>query len=85
MDTGGLYRSQHRNRLGLVAVLLSGLALAGCSSQKVTDYDILWSDGKCIFHASVLTLEQAEELRKEWEFKDCDVDANVSDRKGKKP
>ena len=78
---GGLSCSWNWNRLGHIAVLLSGLALAGCASQKVTDYDILWSDGKCIFHASVLTLEQAEELRKEWEFKDCDVDADVSDKK----
>ena len=74
MDTGGLHRSWNRNRLGHVAVLLSGLALAGCaSSHKVGEYDILWYDGRCIFHAKGMSVDQAKEMQREWDFEDCDI------------
>ena len=56
----------------------------GCAkSQKVSNYDVLWSDGKCIFHANGMTIEQAQELRKKWNFEDCDVEVQADD--GSKP
>jgi outer membrane murein-binding lipoprotein Lpp len=80
MDGGRLHRSWNRNRLGLVAVFLSGLAIAGCASQKISDYDVLWSDGKCLFHAKGMSLEQAQNLQKKWDFESCNIEVDVSDK-----
>lgn len=42
--------------------------------------DILYSDGKgCVFHAKGMSIEQSEEIKKKWSFKDCDVDVIADD------
>jgi hypothetical protein len=50
----------------LVGIVLVVIWFAsGCaSSQKISDYDVLWSDGKCIFHAKGMSVEQAQNLQK---------------------
>ena len=58
--------------------------LTGCAkTQKIAEYDVLWSDGKCIFHAKGMTIEQAQDLRKHWNFENCDVQVKASDNAGK--
>jgi hypothetical protein len=66
----------------LLILSLAGLILFyGCSKQnKVSDMDILYSDGKgCVFHAKGMSIEQSEEIKKKWSFKDCDVDVIADD------
>ena len=55
------------------------LAVGCAKAQKLSDYDVLWSDGKCIFHAKGMSIEQAQDLRKEWNFENCDVEVESSD------
>jgi hypothetical protein len=65
--------------VGIVLVML--WFLAGCAnSQKMSDYDVLWSDGKCIFHAKGMSLEQAQNLQKKWDFESCNIKVDVSDK-----
>ena len=58
----------------LLVVVMLLYVMAGCAtSQKVSDFDILWSDGECIFHAKGMSLEQAQDLQHQWNFENCDV------------
>ena len=59
------------------------LLLTGCASKKLSNYDVLWSDGECILHISNMTLEQAEEIKKDWAFMKCKVDAEIEDSTSK--
>ena len=49
------------------------ILLTGCTSQKVSDLDIIWHDGECLLVADGLSAEQAEQLGREWSFKACEV------------
>ena len=61
------------------------LVLCGCAKQqKVSDLDVLWTDGKCLFHSKGMTIEQAEQINKAWKFKDCDVTVDTDDEGKKK-
>ena len=64
--------------VAIMCILLYFLT-ACAKSQKISSYDVLWSDGKCIFHAEGMTLEQAQDLRKNWNFQNCDVEVDMSD------
>ena len=69
----------------IIDMLLSILILTGCTKQqKVNDIDMLWSDGKCLFHSKGMAIEQAEQINKSWKFKDCDVMINAEDEGKKK-
>jgi len=64
---------------GVAILLIILYFFTGCAkSQKLSNYDVVWSNGKCIFHASGMSIEQAQEMRKKWNFEDCDVEV-VSD------
>ena len=45
----------------------------------MSNYDVLWSDGECLLHVTNMTLEQAEEIQKEFDFKKCRVDMAIED------
>jgi hypothetical protein len=65
---------------GVILILVISYFLTGCAkTQKLSDFDVLWSDGKCIFHAKGMTIEQAQNLQKEWKFDNCDVQIETSD------
>ena len=69
---------------GVAIILIILYFLTGCAkTQKIAEYDVLWSDGKCIFHAKGMTIEQAQDLRKHWNFENCDVQVEASDNAGK--
>ena len=55
------------------------LLLTGCASKKMSNYDVLWSDGECLLHVTNMTLEKAEEIQKEFDFKKCRVDMAIDD------
>ena len=62
---------------GIVLILVLLYFITGCAkSQQITDLDVLWSDGKCIFHAKGMSIEQAEEIKNDWNFSECDVEVN---------
>ena len=68
--------------VGIILIIL--YFLTGCAkTQKIADYDILWSDGTCILHARGMSIEQAQDLQKEWNFENCDVQVETSDNVGK--
>jgi hypothetical protein len=46
---------------------------------KVSDFDVLWTDGKCLFHSKGMTIEQAEQINKAWGFGECEVTVDTSD------
>ena len=72
-------------KLRILVGLTVMLVMVGCSStHKISDFDVFWSDGKCIFHAKGMTIEQAQNLQKQWKFDNCDVEVDVSDNKGVK-
>ena len=63
----------------LVLLIIVYLLTACAKSQQISDMDILWSDGKCIFHAKGMSIEQAEQLKNEWNFGECEVKVDDSE------
>ena len=63
------------------------LVLCGCAKQqKVSDLDVLWTDGECLFHSKGMTIEQAEQIKKAWKFGGCEVTVHTDDEgKSRKP
>jgi len=66
--------------IAIVLILFIVYWLTGCAtSQKIAEYDVLWSDGKCLFHAKGMSIDQAKEMRQQWNFEDCDIKVEGSD------
>ena len=62
-------------RFSLVLLLLCGCA----KQQKVSNIDVLWSGKDCLFHSQGMTIEQAENIKKTWNFEDCEVAVSAND------
>lgn len=47
--------------------------LSACSTFKQSSADLIYAEG-CILYVSGLTVEQADEMRKQWNFgEECEV------------
>ena len=68
--------------IGLLAMILFFLT-ACAQQQKVANIDVLWSGEKCLFHSQGMTIEQAKNIKKTWNFDNCEVDVTANaDGKG---
>ena len=93
MDTGGGacavgYRvkwSDWRFEDKLLAVIFTVMALlllwilAGCTnSKKAESLEILWHSDACLLIAQGLSIEEAQNLQRDWDFSECNVEVNES-------
>jgi hypothetical protein len=63
--------------LGIVIIVMVLNVLVGCSTvKKFSDVKIVWHDGNCLLYAEGLSAEQATDIQKRWEFRDCEVIVN---------
>jgi len=57
----------------MIAIIIGIFNMGGCAAKKFSDLDVLWHDGECVFHAKGLSLEQANNMMKDFEFGPCEV------------
>ena len=58
--------------VALIAILLA-LCLGGCASKQ-SDVQFIWHDGQCMLFVDGITVQSAQELKKDWVFEECAVE-----------
>ncbi len=66
----------------VVLLFIMFLVLPACASRQVLKTHVVWSDGKCLLVLDGVSIEEAKDLSKEWNFTECDV--NITNTEGAK-
>jgi hypothetical protein len=68
----------------IIAFWLAAL-LGGCAVKKADKIGLIWAEGAdCLLVADGLNVQEAQEIRKDWEFGDCKIGVNESSGQGEK-
>ena len=51
--------------------------MIGCSTKQ-TSADVLWHSGNCVLAVEGLSIEQADDILRTWDFKECEVNTKAT-------
>jgi len=69
----------------IVMVLFMAYVLTGCSTiKKAQKMSVMWSNGGCVFIAEGMSVQEAKEMTRDWDFNKCVVKIHGVDTSGNK-